>query len=220
MATLLGRLFRRCHQIRRQPRQVAFPQHQSVPRLVGEHVLRELRAELCQLLHNLCVLGLGLAVEAGPRANEVRVQPFHQADLLRGKPQVQPLGMNGLQTLEQPRDHEHRGAVLRQGPGHGKLHFLQLRRTVGQAQVLEHVLDAGEEAACTIKRDHRVVERGGVRTLRDVLQLRNVLRKGDLESRFVVGGRDGLERGQTELAGPVHEEGVGGCARHGLLLRP
>ena len=50
-----------CHQIRRQPRQVAFPQHQSVPRLVGEHVLRELRAELCQLLHNLCVPSDGAA---------------------------------------------------------------------------------------------------------------------------------------------------------------
>ena len=168
----------------RQPRPVGLVlQHHLPGRLIGEHVLLELRAEHREPLHDLGHPCPPRLVEAGPGAGEHAVIEFQhpqrlgiEAEAVAGLPErLDPGEERGVQ--------QHLGADPRELRHHRALDLVDLGRGVGARLVEEGRCDPAEPVARTLQRLDRV----------DKAWLSGIARNGgDLGALLGNGGLEGL----------------------------
>ena len=139
--------------------------------LVVQHVLREARGQLGQLLHHLRVARLRLGRAAGAGAHEVEVHALQQAPLLGRQAERSRCACSASMRCEQPGVHVDRAVVRGQRRRHLALHGLQLGRGLRRREVVEHRLDAREQPPAAVEGGDGVVEGGRLGLRGDGVQL-------------------------------------------------
>ena len=196
------------HEIRQAGHLGFVAQHETKARLVGQHVLAEARGQAGEPLHDVRVTLLLGRAELRPGAHEVEVEAFEHARLLGRQRKSLALRVECVDSGEQAAVHRDRAAVRRQQRRHVHLDRLQRRRGLARREVVEHALDAVQQAPAAVECSHCVVEGRQLRTCTDRVDFGEVLLERRSERRLEVLGPGRLERRQPMWRIPRLQKGV------------
>ncbi|MDT8998121.1 hypothetical protein RQP53_02405 [Paucibacter sp. APW11] len=184
---------------------------------IRQHVLGELRVELCQTLGQCRIATAIVPFKQCAGADEIQPCSLQHAQTLRAQRQRGAPLIQAFDSREQGPVHENRIAVRGQRHCHCALHSLQFRGVYRCRQRVEELFNSHQQASASIEGGDGVVKVWLGRLTGNCPQLIGMGAQCQRKRRLEMFGMNALKRRQALTVGPVLQQRIGQA--NGPMLR-